>query len=342
MSAATSSNREPDEGLDGLLADRLPQILPDRPRVVSISPVQAPGGIHPNVRRIALSTGVSVIAKRHLFAALTAGQPHHLLNVERTVSDVLVAAGCPVPAVLATIDNHGVVVLEDVGTGTLDDFVQHRGRRDRARLADAVVDGFVRIQARMIDQTEVMEGAYAPGCDEESIREGFLELDAALGDGLASLVTDRSKVSSARGQLHRLVVRLSDLPTHLGPMDYNARNIVISGDGRPYFIEWSKIGRDWPERRIVQYLTSLGSGTKGGRPRSLIDPLIANRYAAAAIWSNPDDAAFALDAHHLIFHLLLASRYVTSTEQLPPTVAAALTTQLSPSPVTIGLRRLFT
>ena len=341
MSAATLSG-DSESSYAARLAVGIPQLLPKHLRVVSILPVSAPGGQHPNVKRVILSTGGSVIAKRHLFAPVTAGHPYHLLSVEQAASDLLVRNGCPVPSVLGVIEELGVVILEDVGKGTLDDFVQSRPPLERANLAAAAVDAFVHIQETLIRQNQLKEEVFAPGCDKDSIRSSFLGLKAAFdADSLRSLIARREKIDTVLSHIHRVVLNLADQPMAPGPTDYNARNIVVAKSGDPIYLEWSKLGYDWPERRVVQYLTSLGAGTRGAQPRTLIDPWIATRYAAAVSWSDPEAAAFSLDGHHLIFHLLLALRWAAQGDSFPRGIRAALSTPLSRSPVTIGLRRLF-
>jgi hypothetical protein len=343
MSAAISSSDQPDPTyLDRIIQD-IPTLLPNHPNVVSILPITAPGGLHPNVQRIILSSGESVISKCHLFSRMTAGKPHHHLAVERATSERLIRNGCPVPAVLGAIEDLGVVILEDVGDETLDDYVQTRTPISRAGLATSAADAFVHIQETLIQQDDLEEGQIAPGCDEESVKRAFGSLTAAFDvDRLRSLIRQKDKVDNVLAQIHRLVTTLVKQPVYLGPTDYNARNIVVAKSGRPFYLEWSKLGYDWPERRVVQYLTSLGTGRADARPMSLIDPWIAEQYASTASWSDPETAAFSLDAHHLIFHILLALRWVERADRLPGSIKTALSTPLSPSPVTIGIRKQFT
>ena len=247
-----------------------------------------------------------------------------------------------VPSVLGVIEEIGVVILEDIGNETLDDFVQTRPPIERANLATAAIDAFVHIQETLIRQDQLKEEVFAPGCDEDSVRSSFVGFEAALdADNLRSLIARREKIDTVLSHIHRLFLNLADLPMYLGPTDYNARNIVVSESGKPFFLEWSKLGYDWLERRVVQYLTSLGVGTPGAQPRSLVDPWIASRYATAASWSDAEAAAFSLDGHHLIFHLLLALRWTAQGDSVPRGIRAALSTPLSRSPLTIGLRRLF-
>ncbi len=342
MCAATLSRDAAEPTFDDLLASGIPHLLPNHPHVVSILPISAPGGRHLNVRRVLLSTGESVIAKRHLFASITEGRPYHLLSVEKTVTDLLVRNKCAVPKLLGVIEKIGVVILENVGVRTLDDFVQTHSPIERARLAVSAIDAWDRIEDTLIGQKKLKEEILAPGGDRDSVRDSFTSVrDVINAEGIRSLIGPRCSADEIIDGIHRLISQLADRSMHLGPTDYNARNIVISESGSPFFLEWSKLGYDWPERRIVQYLTSLGAGRKGSRPRSLIDTWIVDRYADRASWADPESSAFALDAHHLIFHLLLALRSTQRGDPVPGGIRSALVVPLSRSPEMKELRSLF-
>jgi len=328
--AISSSDPEPDEDLNftDQLFTRIPLRLPDHPRVISILPISAPGGHHANVRRVVLSTGTHIIAKRHLFAFAAKGQPHDYLTVEEDISSRLKNAGCLVPSVLAIDRDHDTVLFEDAGNVTLDDAAQTRPPLERSQLATDTLDAFVHIQDVLDSQQVELSALTTPGCDGQSVSESFLGLTEHFSDDRLQPLFNHNTGKSA-DSLRQLVSQLAEAPTMLGPTDYNARNIVIDEVGSVRFLEWSKLGYDWPERRIVQYLTSLGAGRSGSRPRSLIDRWIVERYAASAALSNPASAAASLDAHHLIFHLLLALRWQEHQGEVPRSVRAGLSAPLS-------------
>ena len=148
MSAATSLRDSHETSFEALLVSRLPDLLPDHPRVASIVPITAPGGIHPNIRRVTLSTGERLIAKRHLFASLKHGEPNHLLTVERTVSDLF--GGNGVPEFVAAIDDAGISLVRDVGSRTLDDVVQTASPVGRALCCRRTLGAFVDIQKTLL------------------------------------------------------------------------------------------------------------------------------------------------------------------------------------------------
>ena len=71
-------------------------------------------------------------------------------------------------------------------------------------------------------------------------------------------------------------------------------------------LELAKIGYDWPERRMVQYTTSLGAHNPRGRIIGILTPSLARYYArfASKLYSTSTETILLrLDAHHLIYHL---------------------------------------
>ncbi|MCZ6635220.1 MAG: hypothetical protein O7G87_17615, partial [bacterium] len=110
---------------------------------------------------------------------------------------------------------------------------------------------------------------------------------------------------------------LSNIPPTLGPTDYNARNIVIGPQhDRVFFLECAKLGWDWSERRLVQYTTGIGAGHRQGNFKSLLTPKMAKQYAvraAAYRTQSPDQILHWLDGHHIVFHILAASRLLDAS-----------------------------
>jgi hypothetical protein len=324
-----------------LITSRLPVLLPHHPHVISIMPIAAPGGQHANVRRIVLSTGETAIVKRHIFAFTTAGQTYDLLTVEEAVAAFLRTAGCAVSNVLGIDREAGLVVFDDAGEMTLDDTVQTSSPFERSRLASSALDAFVQIQDALIHQNDLTEELVASGCDRATIQETFVSLcDHLTPDRIRPLVTSQV-TDSDLSRIQDLIRSLAAKPLYLGPTDYNARNIVVSHDGKLCFLEWAKVGFDWPERRIAQYLTSLGSGRAGALPRTLVDRWLVDRYGETMSWTDPASAVSDLDAHQLIYYILLALRWQAFHADLPKGIRNELVTPLSNNSAIRNLRGMF-
>ena len=85
----------------------------------------------------------------------------------------------------------------------------------------------------------------------------------------------------------------------VGSRDYNASNIVLCPRG-PFFVDFSAIGADWPERRMVGYLIATGARRENGNFITALDQHAARIYQrlSADIWEGHAAGAL-LDAHFL-------------------------------------------
>lgn len=261
--------------------------------LVRVNPIVAPGGSHPAVQRLIFADGVRIIAKQYLFYAQTAGHPYDLLDTEIAVTRCLADAGCRVARVLATDPETGVVYLEDIPSQTLDDVVQTGTPTTRARIADLAIAEFDRLQVTFEKNEDVLQQRVAPGTEPESVTNSFLQV-----------FSDLPEHTPGREVLLSLAQTVAARPLLLGPTDYNARNILIPEVDAPGFIDLAKIGHDWPERRLVQYLTSLGAGRPGSTVTSLLDPISLRSYGPAQSPKVREN----LDAHHLLLHALAMLR----------------------------------
>lgn len=282
--------------------------------LVRVGPIHAPGGPHPSVQRLLFADGTHVIAKRYLFYPMTAGHPHDLLETETEVTRQLSEAGCRTPAVLATDPAQGIIYFEYVPGPTLDDAMQTSDPVTRARLADRVVDAFVAMQETFVNAEDTLEHRVAPGTDPETVRSNFVDAVEGMGFPVGTNAVDLAR-------------ELATHPLQLGPTDYNARNILITNDDTPCFIDLGKVGYDWPERRLVQYATSLGANRPGARVKSLLDPIAVER------WRRHGGATTTLDGHHFLLHAIAAARGL-------PQSRALLLTKLSEDERVGELRRL--
>jgi hypothetical protein len=101
---------------------------------------------------------------------------------------------------------------------------------------------------------------------------------------------------------NELWVDLADAPIALGPVDVNARNLVLSPDG-PVFLDFAAVGWDWPERRAAQYMTAMGRAGDRGRVACALTP--------NAVGMCPDFAARStrrLEGHCLLTACLAVAR----------------------------------
>lgn len=266
---------------------------------------------HPNVWRVALVDGSFLVAKHHVFAPLAQGEPHDLLAVEQLAHTRL--SGAPVPILYAADRDHDLVFFEWCGDRTLDDVCQEGAAGAYGRL---VVDGFSRIQSIYCAESDDFTPRTFPGCYPQDLRRTWRRTTRSLAGALPRLASrltrsaDRRRFTAMSDTLTGLLRFLEQAAPLPGPTDYHARNIVINPATRSLrFIEFSKIGWDWPERRLTQYTTSHGAGRPDGGTVSVLTPALTGRYSALASKYReepPEQIAALLDGHHFVFHLLAA------------------------------------
>ena len=291
--------------------DAIRRIAPTTPGggspVKDVRPI--PG--HPNVWIVSLVDGSILVAKQHAFAPLARGEPHDLLAVEQLAHARF--SGAPVPTLYAADSDHDLVFFEWCGDRTLDDVCQEGDAGAYGRL---VVDGFARIQSVFCAESDEFAPRTFPGCFPRDLRRTWRRTTRNLAGSLPRLAErlsqseDRSRFTSESDTLNELL-RFLELSVPLpGPTDYHARNIVIDPVTRSLrFIEFSKVGWDWPERRLTQYTTSHGAGRPDGGTVSVLTPALTDRYAglASKYREEPrEQIAALLDGHHFVFHLLAA------------------------------------
>lgn len=248
-----------------------------------------------------VTTDRSVFAvKHHLFAPLTRDKPYHLLAVEQKVTNHLLTNGVSVPRIIAT--EHDIVIYEWCGNHTLDDICQ---TTDPSSFASTVINTLCALEKAFYKHRSKFIPHIAPGCRAEDLREQWHNTTQSLTETLPALVR-APNTQDLLSTWETLVNELIHAPPALGPTDYNARNIACPNPETATILELAKIGYDWPERRLVQYTTSLGAHNPRGRIIGLLTPSLARHYArfASKLYSTPAETILLrLDAHHLIYHI---------------------------------------
>jgi hypothetical protein len=257
------------------------------------------------VWKVTLTNSESFAVKHHLFAHLTRGKPYDLLKVEQRVNARLIADGVSTPPIITTAFEHSI--YEWWGDHTLDDICQ---TTNPALFTDNIIKTICALEKSFHNHTHELAPHVAPGCTLEDLQTSWQETTQSLCQILHDLMaytTGRPAPSNLLVQWTDLINNLANAPPALGLTDYNARNIVFSNTDIPAILELAKIGWDWPERRLVQYTTSLGAHHPTGHIVGLLTPSSARDYANAAanVYDTPPETILArLDGHHLILHLV--------------------------------------
>ncbi len=272
-----------------------------------------------------VTTDQSVFAvKHHLFAPLTRGKPYDLLAVEQQVTNHLHANRVSVPRIITTEPDNGLVIYDWCGDQTLDDICQ---TADPKPFVHSVINALCALEKAFYNHTTKFTPRIAPGCGSGDLRAQWHNIAQSLGETLPTLATGAPSAPDLLAAWADIVGELVRASPVLGPTDYNARNIACPNPDTAIILELAKIGYDWPERRIVQYTTSLGAHNPSGRVVALLTPARARRYAnfASKLYHIPvETILMRLDAHHLVYHLLATQICLAAPEYPWQNIAARL------------------
>ncbi len=296
-----------------IILEAVPDLLPGRPAVATAIPISETR--HHSVYKVTTESGLELAVKHHPFASLTRNHPYDLLDLECAVSQILMADGCPVPECYAIDTQNLLTISEWSGDVTLDDYCQETAKPDQI-IARRVLDGFLAIQTSIQKSRKELSPRAFPGCDVQGLEQSWLETTDLISQSISGLLkylnpAIRITNTGIQDLWGDLIEALSQNTPVLGATDYNARNIVLESENQTiHFLEFSKLGWDWPERRLVQYASSLGAGLKNAQFRSIITPITVSNYAnhPSNQHAEPEFLAGMLDGHHFIFHLLAGIR----------------------------------
>ena len=328
-----------------------PSLIPNHPKIEIIQPISE-SRFH-SVWKITTTDHHMFALKHHMFAHLTQNKPYDFIAVENEVTPLLLKENVSVPQIIATHPEHGFTIYEWCGEETLDDHCQ---QHSTPPLTNKVIETIVALERGFQKHTATLQSRIAPGGNIQDVQTTFSDTLVSLTNVLPDLIHTLTQQTppNLSTQWHTLCQHIQETPLTLGPTDYNARNIVFSPTQTPSILELSKIGYDWPERRLIQYTTSLGAHLATGHIIGLITPKNAAQYAQKSATHrtvSADQILTHLDMHHLIFHLLAALQCLqASTQPNHPwknintrlnDIQTALAMPLSQMPSTLFFRRLF-
>jgi hypothetical protein len=191
----------------------------------------------------------------------------------------------------------------------MDDLCQEGDRDAAGRGGRQIAEGLCKVEAMGGWKAGPLRAlALNPDAEDEAddiCREARKALKALLRGDAGSLANACEKLERVMRGVRRGMRCVASL-------DYNARNAVLDASGTVRLIDFSVVGWDWPERRFVQYVTGLGAYRNGGRLVSPLTPELASHYARVRRGFAPeaDEEAVirAVDAHDLLFHLVILAR----------------------------------
>ena len=268
--------------------------------------------------------GRTYLLKQHLITQPVGESTFTPFQIESAVLLRLHQAGCRVPELYWWSDSTSYLLMEWCGDTTLDGLAQETPTDELKPIVQNTIRAFCQLEAGFAKTAHALNLYIYPLDYPTFLRDmmgTLLDQGRKTFDYLAWMKGKPMSSDQARtldtiwermsNQLHRAT------PT-LGTLDYNARNIVVSGK-TPTFIDFGSIGWDWDERRLVQSLNSLGANRANGNFVSLLDQAIVKEYAGKVSegredWSKAEIAA-QVDYHQLLFYLSIIHRLLQSTAQ---------------------------
>lgn len=237
-------------------------------------------------------------------------------EIESAVLSILHRNGCRVPKVIwKSVDFHALL-LEWCGELTLDAIAQSEPMPKLEPILDATLTELCRIETVFVENTELLT-PYAFRFDLDSTLQHLLEQGRKTLNYLCGTLTS-SQTAHLDTAWAALSNRLKAAPPTFDSLDYQSRNIVIS-EGTPFLIDFSSVGWDWQERRLVQFFNSIGANQDGANFVSLLNRDLVATYAAWVTTHreacSPAEVAARVDSHHLLFFLSVIHRLLRATAQ---------------------------
>ena len=202
----------------------------------------------------------------------------------------------PVPDLVRYSDNEYLLLMSWCGDQTLEDLIQNQQSAAK----------FNRIVSEVLSAYSRLELAFSSINVAATANNALFDFDKTSQTGFRIfnlLLTKCVQPSVLEGRWKELIDVLKQSPMTFGPLDYQTKNIVLNDQLKPYFIDFESVGWDWPTRRLVQYLTSLGSGNSNGQFFSLL-----NRKVLAQ--STDKNTLRQFDGHIMLFYLIILDRIV--------------------------------
>ena len=271
--------------------------------------------IHRRVWKVQLADDFLSQSKFSLLKQYLSGQASAYQTEKRVLSALSEQAtrSCPTPVLEWYSDENCLLLMNWCGDQTLDAFAQSQQLMD---VANPVV-------AEILTAYSLLESAFSSINLLPTTTNTMFDFEQTCQTGfkIFKLLLTKSVVPSVlEAKWQQFTSVLQQAPMTFGPLDYQANNIVLDNRLKPYFIDFESIGWDWPARRLVQYLTSIGVGNPNGE----FIPLLNRKVLAQSV---DKEMQHRLDGHSLLFYLIILDRVVRATARPDSSFAQILTKQ---------------
>lgn len=268
-----------------------------------------------NVCRLKLGS-VSYLLKQHDITTPVVNAGYTPCQIESTVLSLLHRNGCHVPKIIWRSEEFHALLLEWCGELTLDAMAQSRPAATLKPILGTALMELCRVETVFAENAELLT-PYAFRYDLDVTLRRLLEQGRRTLGYLCGAITS-SQTAHLDTAWAALSNRLRTVPPTFDSLDYQSRNIVIS-DGTPFLIDFSSVGWDWQERRLVQFFNSIGANQEKADFVSLLDRELVAIYAAWVIshreTCSSAEIAARVDSHHLLFYLAVIHQILRAVAQ---------------------------
>ena len=297
------------------LIEQLATHLKTEVDTLKLEPIQHGSEQKHNVRRLKFGSE-NYLLKQHDSTTPIAKAGYTPCEIETTVLSILHHNGCRVPKIIWKSEDFHALLLEWCGELTLDAMAQSKILSDLKPILHTTLTELCRIETVFAENTELLT-PYAFRSDVDSTLRFLLEQGRKTLDYLGNSMTT-SQTAHLDTAWTALSNRLKAAPPTFDSLDYQSRNIVIS-DKTPFLIDFSSVGWDWQERRLVQFFNSIGANQADANFVSLLNRDLVTTYAAWVTTHRetcaPTEIAARVDSHHLLFYLSIIHRLLRAVAQ---------------------------
>ena len=282
---------------------------------LKLQPIQHGNQQKHNVCRLELGA-VNYLLKQHDITTPVVKAGYTPCEIESTVLSVLHRNGCRVPKIIWKSEGSHALLLEWCGEATLDTLAQSGSSATLKPILQTALMELCRVETVFAENREPLT-PYVFRFDVDTTLQRLLEQGRKTLGYLGGTLTS-SQTAHLDKTWTLLSNRLRTASPTLDSLDYQSRNIVIS-EKAPFLIDFSSVGWDWQERRLVQFFNSIGANQEGANFVSLLNRELVDTYA---VWVTshreicpPAEIAARVDSHHLLFYLSVIHQILRAVAQ---------------------------
>ncbi len=281
--------------------------------MADLEPVERSTDRSPSVYKATLGNG-KVCAVKLASDSLPASLARNAIATEAATLRGLSYLGCNTPRVVAFDASLGALATDWLEGPTLERRLSTEGP-DGVDVEN-VMREFLAIEVGVDSARKRISRSRNESAWKSLVRETENVFEFVKSAARAMAVDSGRSPSAAEDAAADLQRQVTEGVWTIGSRDYNASNVLLSPDG-PYFVDFSAIGADWPERRMVGYLIATGAGRKSGNFVTTLDERAARIYEhlGAAVWDGHAAGAL-LDAHFLAAILYSIERLARALRSL--------------------------